>query len=67
MLVYNLQLLWYNIIMITSELILIPNTDEITTEYIESEIKKQNIENMLRWAIVHTNSENLTISLAYEK
>ncbi|MBR1681340.1 hypothetical protein IJ707_06085 [bacterium] len=53
--------------MITSELILIPNTDNISTEYIENELKKQNIENPLRWAIVHTNSENLTISLAYEK
>ncbi len=53
--------------MITSELILIPNTDNISTEYIENELKKQNIENPLRWAIVHTNRENLTISLAYEK
>ena len=53
--------------MITSELIVIPNTDNITTEYIESEIKKQNIDNPLRWAIVNTNSKNLTISLAYEK
>ena len=57
----------YNKNMITSELILIPNTDNISTEYIENELKKQNIENPLRWAIVHTNSENLTISLAYEK
>lgn len=53
--------------MITSETILIPNTDDITTEYIENELKKQNIENPLRWAIVNTNKENLTISLAYEK
>lgn len=53
--------------MITSETILIPNTDDITTEYIENELKKKNIEDTLRWAIVHTNSENLTISLAYEK
>ncbi len=53
--------------MITSEIVLIPNTEDISTEYIENEFKKQNILNPLRWAIVHTNSENLTISLAYEK
>ena len=53
--------------MITSALVLIPNTEDITTEYIENELKKQNIDSPLRWAIVHTNSENLTISLAYEK
>lgn len=53
--------------MITSETISIPNTEDITTEYIESELKKQNIENPIRWAIVNTNSESLTISLAYEK
>ena len=53
--------------MIVSDLILIPNTDNITTEYVENELKKQNIINPLRWAIVNTNRENLTISLAYEK
>lgn len=53
--------------MITSELISIPNTDNLSTEYIEEEIKKQNIDNLLRWAIVKTNSTELTISLAYEK
>lgn len=52
--------------MITSELISIPNTENLSTEYIEKEIKKQNI-NPLRWAIVKTNSKELTISLAYEK
>ena len=53
--------------MITSELVLIPNTEDISTEYIESELKKQNIDNPLRWAIVSTTSQTLTISLAYEK
>ena len=52
--------------MITSELVLIPNTEDISTEYIENELKKQNI-NPLRWAIVSTTSQTLTISLAYEK
>ncbi len=52
--------------MITSELISIPNTEHLSTEYIESELEKQNI-NPLRWAIVKTNSKELTISLAYEK
>ena len=53
--------------MIVSDLILIPNTDNITTEYVENELKKQNIADPLRWAIVNTTGENLTISLAYKK
>lgn len=53
--------------MITSELIAIPNTEHLSTEYIEEEIKKCNIDNILRWAIVKTDSKELTISLAYEK
>lgn len=52
--------------MITSKLISIPNAEHISTEYIENELKKQNIE-PLRWAIVKTDSKNLTISLAFEK
>ena len=39
--------------MITSELLKIPNTDNITTEYIETELKKQNITNPIRWTIVN--------------
>jgi hypothetical protein len=53
--------------MITSELIIIPNTENLSTEYIENEIQKRHVENPLRWAIVKTTSKDLTISLAYEK
>ncbi|MGN0018846.1 MAG: hypothetical protein ACI37S_07395 [Candidatus Gastranaerophilaceae bacterium] len=53
--------------MITSDIIKIPNTENITTEYIENELRKRHFNNILRWALVHTNRENLTISVAYEK
>lgn len=53
--------------MITSELLKIPNTDNISTEYIEMELKKKNITDPIRWALVHTNNEKLTISIAYKK
>ena len=45
--------------MITSELISIPNAEHISTEYIENELKKQNIKEPLRWAIVKTDSKHL--------
>ena len=51
----------------TSELLKIPNTDNISTEYIEMELKKKNITDPIRWALVHTNNEKLTISIAQEK
>lgn len=41
----------------------IPNTDNPTTEYIESELQKRNI-NPLRWAIVVINEETYTLSVA---
>lgn len=53
--------------MITSDLVTIPNTDEISTEYIENELRKCNIINPLRWALVNSNHDKLTISIAYEK
>ncbi len=40
---------------VISELIEIPNNGNPTTEYIENELTKRNI-NPLRWAIVHVNS-----------
>ena len=52
--------------MITSNLVEIPNTEHITTEYIESELKKRDFL-PLRWALVHSNSEKLTISVSSEK
>ena len=45
-----------------SILIEIPNKGIPTTEYIESELKKQNI-NPLRWAIVHVSDTMYTVSV----
>ena len=53
--------------MITSNTVKIPNTDDITTEYIEYELSKLHLNNILRWALVHTNREYLTINVAYEQ
>ena len=44
----------------------ISNTDNPTTEYIESELQKRNI-NPLRWAIVDVAGNELTISVSGRK
>jgi len=41
----------------------VKNNGKITTEYIENELKKQNI-NPLRWAVVEVDDKMLTISAA---
>ena len=46
-----------------SKIIKIPNNSCITTEYIEEELFKRNI-NPLRWAIVEIESEYLILSVA---
>ncbi len=43
---------------VISELIEIPNNHAPTTEYIESELTKRNI-NPLRWAVVHVSDKNI--------
>ena len=48
---------------VISELIEIPNNGNPTTEYIENELTKRNI-NPLRWAIVHVNDKIYTVSVA---
>ena len=48
---------------VVSELIEIPNNGNPTTEYIENELTKRNI-NPLRWAIVHVNDKIYTVSVA---
>lgn len=48
---------------VESILIEIPNNGNPTTEYIESELKKQNI-SPLRWAIVHVSDKIYTVSVA---
>ena len=44
-------------------LIEIPNNGNPTTEYIEKELTKRNI-NPLRWAVVHVSDKIYTVSVA---
>ena len=46
-----------------SEIIEIPNNGNPTTEYIEQELTKRNI-NPLRWAIVDVSDKMYTVSIA---
>ena len=46
-----------------SELVEIPKIENITTEYIETELTKRNI-NPLRWAIISVSDTIITISVA---
>lgn len=48
---------------VISELIEIPNNNAPTTEYIEAELTKRNI-NPLRWAVVHVSDKIYTVSVA---
>ncbi|MBP3491191.1 hypothetical protein J6K35_04935 [bacterium] len=48
---------------VLSELIEIPNNGNPSTEYIESELTKRNI-NPLRWAVVHVDDKMYTVSVA---
>ena len=48
---------------VESQLIEIPNKGQPTTEYIEAELSKQNI-NPLRWAVVDVSDKMYTISVA---
>ena len=48
---------------VISELIEIPNNGNPTTEYIENELTKRNI-NPLRWAVVHGDDKIYTVSVA---
>ena len=47
----------------TSELIHIKNNGNPTVEYIETELKKQNI-NPLRWSVVHVDDKMYTVSVS---
>ena len=51
--------------MILTDEVKIKATDNLTSEYIDSEFKKLNI-NPLRWAIVEANEAVYTISVSYE-
>ena len=46
-----------------SEIVEIPNNGNPTTEYIESELTKLNI-NPLRWAVVNVSDKIYTVSVA---
>ena len=48
---------------VISELIKIPNNGNITTEYIEQELTKLNI-NPLRWAVVNVSDKMYEVSVA---
>ena len=48
---------------VESTLVEIPNNGKPTTEYIESELTKLNI-NPLRWAIVYVDDKIYTLSVA---
>ncbi len=48
---------------VISELIEIPNNHAPTTEYIEKELTKRNI-NPLRWAVVNVSDTIYTVSVA---
>lgn len=52
--------------MIISKLIKIKKSEGISTEYIEDELRKLNIE-PLRWAIVKIQDKSFTINVAYVK
>ena len=52
--------------MIVSESIKIAKVDDVSTEYIEDELKKQSIV-PIRWAITDIDEKDITISLAYER
>ena len=49
---------------IVSEIIKIPFTKNISTEYVEAELKKSGII-PLRWAITDINNDYFTINCAY--
>lgn len=51
---------------IVSENIQIPKVENLTTEYVENELKKRGI-SPLRWAIVKISNDFFTISCAYDK
>ena len=52
--------------MILSDCVKIKNVENVSTEYVETELKKQGIV-PLRWAITGVDKTTLTISLAYER
>ena len=52
--------------MILSDCVKIKKVDNLSTEYVEDELKKQGID-PLRWAVSDMDDTTLTISLAYER
>ena len=49
--------------MITTKVIKIEKTNELTSEYIETELKKTGLD-ILRWVITDTDEDNYILSLA---
>ena len=48
---------------VVSDIVEIENNGHLTTEYIEQELTKRNI-NPLRWAVVYVNDKILKVSIA---
>ncbi|MCQ2739846.1 MAG: hypothetical protein MJ237_06430 [bacterium] len=48
---------------VKSEVVEIPNTGELSTEYFENELTKRNI-NPLRWAVINVSDKMFTVSVA---
>lgn len=52
--------------MILSDCVKIKNINDLSTEYVENELKKLGIE-PIRWAITAQQNDTLIVSLAYER
>ena len=59
----ELFLLYNKNMQVESIIVEIPNNNNPTTEYIESELTKLNI-NPLRWAVVHVSDKMYKVSVA---
>ncbi len=51
--------------MIKTELVKIPKTNDVSTEYVENELLKREID-PIRWAIVEVESENFVVSVSFD-
>ena len=49
--------------MITTKVVRIKKTNELTSEYIETELKKTGLD-VLRWVVTGTDEDNYILSLA---
>lgn len=57
--------LWYNKDMIKSDVIKIEQTDMLDDNYVESELKKNDID-PIRWSIVDADADYYFVSVSYD-